>query len=339
LGPGGYQVGEFPPGWAEWNDKYRDTVRDFWRAEASAAAVSPRLYGSADIFDRYGRRPHASVNFITSHDGFTLNDLVSYNERHNEANGENNADGHSHNRSWNCGAEGPTDDAGINSLRQRQMRNLLATLLLSQGTPMLLAGDEFGRTQRGNNNAYCQDNDISWLDWSLAERNQSLLEFVRQLTQLRSKYPILRRNRFLSAQENERIGLKEITWVNASGKEMTDEDWRDEALHCFAMLLDGRAQTTGLRQRGQDATILIVLNAHHDLVSFTLPGEAEAARWVLLADTNISGPPENIPKTSFTPTHIYAVTGRSLVIFNLEAEGDAAIDRSKPSRSAQHSAG
>ncbi len=169
CGPGGYQVGEFPPGWAEWNDKYRDTVRDFWRGEATAGALAQRSYGSADIFDRHGRRPQASVNFVTAHDGFTLNDLVSYNERHNEANGEENRDGHSHNRSWNCGAEGPTDDPAVNELRGRQMRNLLATLLLSQGTPMLLAGDEFARTQRGNNNAYCQDNEISWVDWTLAE--------------------------------------------------------------------------------------------------------------------------------------------------------------------------
>ena len=171
CGPGGYQVGEFPPGWAEWNDKYRDTVRDYWRGEAPAGALAQRLYGSADIFDRHGRRPQASVNFVTAHDGFTLNDLVTYNERHNEANGEDNRDGASHNRSWNCGAEGPTDDAAVNELRGRQMRNLLATLLLSQGTPMLLAGDEFARTQGGNNNAYCQDNEISWVDWTLAEAN------------------------------------------------------------------------------------------------------------------------------------------------------------------------
>ena len=189
CGPGGYQVGEFPPGWAEWNDQYRDTVRDFWRGEASAAKLSPRLYGSADIFDKFGRRPYASINFITAHDGFTLNDLVSYNERHNEANREDNKDGHEHNRSWNCGAEGPTDDEGINTLRARQMRNFLATLLLSQGTPMLLAGDEFARTQHGNNNAYCQDNEISWLDWSLVEKNQTLVRFVQQMTALRAKFP------------------------------------------------------------------------------------------------------------------------------------------------------
>ncbi|MBC8027602.1 MAG: glycogen debranching protein GlgX, partial [Steroidobacteraceae bacterium] len=220
CGPGGYQVGKFPPGWAEWNDQFRDTTRDFWRGESAAAELAPRLYGSADLFDHLGRKPYASINFITAHDGFTLNDLVSYNERHNEANGENNQDGHSHNRSWNCGAEGETDDEAINALRRRQMRNLLATLLLSQGTPMLLAGDEFARTQRGNNNAYAQDNEISWIDWSLADKNFAQVNFVRQLTMLNARYPILRRSRFLSARENEAIGLKEITWINAGGDEM-----------------------------------------------------------------------------------------------------------------------
>ena len=193
CGPGGYQVGGFPPGWAEWNDKFRDTVRDFWRGEAPASAVAPRLCASGDIFNHRGRKPWASVNFITAHDGFTLNDLVSYDDRHNEANGEDNKDGHSDNRSWNCGVEGPTDDEEVNALRGRQRRNFLATLLLSQGTPMLLAGDEFARTQQGNNNAYCQDNEISWVDWKIGEEGEALIRFVRQLTALRHKYPILRR--------------------------------------------------------------------------------------------------------------------------------------------------
>ena len=328
CGSGGYQVGEFPPGWAEWNDQYRDTVRDFWRGEASAAKVSPRLYGSADIFDKYGRRPYASINFMTAHDGFTLNDLVSYNERHNEANQEDNKDGHEHNRSWNCGAEGPTDDEGINALRARQMRNFLATLLLSQGTPMLLAGDEFARTQSGNNNAYCQDNEVSWLDWTLVEKNQTLVRFVQQMTALRTKFPILRRNRFLSAEENARIGLKEITWVNASGKEMEPEQWSDDGMLCFGMLLDGRAQATGLRQRGHDATLLIVLNAFHDLVEFTLPGDSPDARWFLLIDTNLPDLPTG-RKASFTTGEPYGVTGRSLLVFSLEATSDTAIDRAK----------
>jgi isoamylase len=332
CGPGGYQVGEFPPGWAEWNDQYRDTVRDFWRGEASAAKVSPRLYGSADIFNKFGRRPYASINFVTAHDGFTLNDLVSYNEKHNEANQEDNKDGHEHNRSWNCGAEGPTDDPEVNALRGRQMRNILATLLLSQGTPMLLAGDEFARTQEGNNNPYCQDNDISWIDWSLVEKNETLVRFVQQMTALRTKFPILRRNRFLSAEENPRIGLKEMTWVNASGKEMEDEQWTDDSMLCFGMLLDGRAQPTGLRQRGHDATLLIVLNAFHDLVEFTLPGDAPDARWTLLIDTNLPDLPVG-HKAVFQQGEAYGVTGRSLLVFSLEAQTDTAIDRTmKPGK-------
>jgi len=327
CGPGGYQVGGFPPGWAEWNDQYRDTVRDFWRGEASAGKLSPRLYGSADIFGKFGRRPYASINFITAHDGFTLNDMVSYNERHNEANQEDNKDGHEHNRSWNCGAEGPSEDEGVNALRQRQMRNFLATLLLSQGTPMMLAGDEFARSQQGNNNAYCQDNDISWLDWSLVEKNQTLVRFVQQMTALRAKFPILRRNRFLSGQDNPDIGLKEMTWINASGKEMESEHWDDDRMLCFGMLLDGRAQPTGLRQRGHDATLLVVFNAFHDLVEFTLPGDEPDARWSLLIDTNIPDLPSG-HKVQFQTGEVYGVTGRSLLVFSLEATSDAAIDRS-----------
>ena len=335
CGPGGYQVGEFPPGWAEWNDRYRDTVRDFWKGEAAANAVAPRLHGSADIFDKFGRRPWASVNFITAHDGFTLNDLVSYNDRHNEANGENNADGSSDNRSWNCGAEGPTDDAGVNELRGRQMRNFLATLFLSQGTPMMLAGDEFARTQGGNNNAYCQDNEISWVDWSLEEKNRVLVQFVQRLAELRSRYPILRRNRFLSGEMNERLELKEITWVNAAGGEMQEEHWGDALMLCFGMLLDGRAQTSGIRQRGHDATMLVVFNAYHDVVNFTLPGEGEDARWSLLIDTNFPTGLADQVKVNFQPGDTYAVTGRSLLLFHLEAESDMATDRAKKTREAK----
>jgi glycogen operon protein len=315
CGPGGYQVGHFPPGWAEWNDRYRDAVRDFWRGEAGAADLAPRLYGSADLFDHYGRRPQASVNFITAHDGFTLNDLVSYNERHNEANGEHNRDGHSHNRSWNCGAEGPTADAEVNRLRRRQMRNFLATLLLSQGTPMLLAGDEFARTQDGNNNAYCQDNTISWVDWSLLRKNEAQVKFVQRLTQLRASYPILRRSRFLSGKENAELGLKEITWINAGGQEMTAEQWSDARMQCFGMLLDGRAQPTGIKQRGVDATLLLVLNAYHDVVNFTLPGHAGDGRWELLIDTNVEEP---LTRTQFAKGDVYEVTSRSLLLLQLE---------------------
>src|SRR3954466_6458641 len=220
CGPGGYQVGGFPPGWAEWNDKFRDTARDFWRGEAPPAALAPRLCGSPDVFNHRGRQPWASVNFITAHDGFTLNDWATYNEKHNEANGEGNNDGHSHNRSWNHGVEGPTDDAAINGLRKRQMKNMLATLLLSQGTPMLLGGDEFARTQQGNNNAYCQDNEISWVHWSDDDRSRRMIAFVQRLSGLRHRYPILRHRRWLSGDYNEELGVKDVTWVSATGAEM-----------------------------------------------------------------------------------------------------------------------
>jgi len=256
------------------------------------------------------------VNFVTAHDGFTLMDVVSYNDKHNEANGEHNHDGSNDNRSWNCGVEGPSDDPAIIELRQRQIRNLLATLLLSQGTPMLLAGDEFGRTQRGNNNAYCQDNEISWLDWSLLESNQSLLRFVRKLTALRKNYPILRRNRFLTGGYDEELEVKDLTWINASGHEMRDEDWHDGLMRCFGMLMDGRARPTGLRQRGTEATMLLALNAHHDLVEFTLPACTGGSNWALVLDTNA---PESDPGSSFPSGAIYGVTGRSLLLFALVA--------------------
>lgn len=314
CGPGGYQVGGFPPGWAEWNDKFRDTVRDFWKGEAPAADISTRLCASGDKFDHRGRRPWASVNFITAHDGFTLNDLVSFNEKHNDANGEDNRDGSSDNRSWNSGAEGPTDDAEVNAIRERQMRNLLGTLLLAQGTPMLLAGDEFGRTQQGNNNAYCQDTEISWIDWDIKEKGQGLIRFVQRLTALRAKYPILRRSRFLTGTYNEELGVKDVTWINASGEEMSAEAWADESMRCFGMLMDGRAQATGIRQRGQDETLLLVMNAHHDLVGFTLPAVAEGAGWERLIDTNL---PDESEGASLAFGDRYDVTGRSLLLFRL----------------------
>jgi glycogen operon protein len=327
CGPGGYQVGEFPPGWAEWNDRFRDTVRDFWRGAAPPGALAARLYGSADIFDKHGRKPYASVNFVTAHDGFTLCDLVSYNERHNEANGEENRDGHADNRSWNSGVEGPTDDPEVNDLRFRQMRNFLATLLLSQGTPMLLAGDEFARTQNGNNNAYCQDNETSWIDWSCAERNVDLIRFVQSLTALRRRYPIVRRNRFLSPVVNEAIGLKEIAWIHPSGVEMREEQWNDPGLRCFGMLLDGRAQTSGLKQRGQDATMLVVLSADHEPVSFTLPAagdEQQEARWLLLLDTNVALPAQTDDNNEHEAGEAWTVTPRSLLLFKLKAASPSA---------------
>ncbi|MGH8199597.1 MAG: glycogen debranching protein GlgX [Steroidobacteraceae bacterium] len=314
CGPGGYQVGAFPPGWAEWNDQFRDTVRDFWRGEASASALAPRLSASGDLYNHQGRRPWASVNFVTAHDGFTLNDLVSYNDKHNEANHEENRDGSSNNRSWNCGAEGPTQDAAINALRERQLRNFLATLLLSQGTPMLLGGDEFSRSQRGNNNAYCQDNEINWLDWNLGDRGKGLIGFVQRLTQLRHTYPVLRRNRFLTGEHNAELDVTDVTWINASGTEMTEETWRDARTRCFGMLIDGRAQSSGIRQRGRDATLLWVLNAHHDVVLFTLPECAGGSEWSLLIDSN----KPRAPEARFDSGSAYEVTARSMLLFKHE---------------------
>ena len=288
CGPGGYQVGEFPPGWAEWNDKFRDTVRDFWRSSAPAAALAPRLCASSDIFNRQGRKPWASVNFVTAHDGFTLNDLVSYNEKHNEANGEGNKDGTADNHSWNCGVEGPTEDKAINALRQKQMRNVLATLLLAHGVPMILAGDEFARTQKGNNNAYCQDNEISWVDWKLAKKNEGQIKFVQELTSLRDRYPVLRRNRFLTGVYDEEMGVKDVSWLQSSGEEMTEEKWKDVNLHSLGVILDGRAQSTGLRERGSDATVLMLINGHHEDVEFTMPPAIEGDEWHLLLQTEKS---------------------------------------------------
>ncbi|MFL6417035.1 MAG: glycogen debranching protein GlgX [Bryobacteraceae bacterium] len=320
CGPGGYQVGAFPPGWAEWNDKFRDTVRDFWKGSTSAAALAEQLCASGRTFNHQGRRPWACVNFITAHDGFTLNDLVTYNEKHNEANGEDNNDGSSDNRSWNCGFEGPTDAPDINALRERQTRNMLATLLFAQGTPMVLAGDEFGRTQGGNNNAYCQDNEVSWFNWKVEEKGKSLIHFVQQLTRLRHKYPILRRNRFLTGEYVEELGVKDVTWIHRSGTEIAQEQWTDE-LRCFGMLLDGRAQTTGIRQRGHEATLLLVINVHHEDQEFTLPESPGSNEWCLIIDTNHPGCQEHFH--TLNVGSVYAVPARSLQAFVLETEGNA----------------
>jgi isoamylase len=315
VGPGGYQVGRFPPGWAEWNDRYRDAVRDFWRGSEGAADISPRLCASGDVFNHLGRRPSACVNFVTAHDGFTLNDLVSYNDKHNEANGEDNRDGSNDNRSCNYGVEGPTTDLAVSQIRERQLRNLLATLLLSQGTPMLMAGDEFGRSQSGNNNAYCQDNALSWIDWELAGRGTMLVRFVQQLTALRHRYPILRRNRFLTGAYDEELDVKDLTWINASGAEMRLEDWNDANMRCFGMLIDGRARPSGVRQRGSEATMLLVFNAHHDFVQFLLPESPNGTAWSLLLDTNV---PQGIIYSG-KPGDIYGATARSLILFRLDA--------------------
>jgi glycogen operon protein len=240
------------------------------------------------MFNKRGRKPWASVNFITAHDGFTLNDLVSYNDKHNKANGEDNRDGHSNNLSWNHGVEGPTQDAEIKALRFRQMRNLLATLLFSRGTPMILAGDEIARTQRGNNNAYAQDNEISWLDWQGVDPDGwDLFEFTRKLVEIRKSQPLFHRGRFLTGAFNEQLGVKDVTWLDPTAKEMTSEQWTDPNARSFAMLLDGRAQPTGIRRKGIDRTLLMIINAHHDTVSFALPQIPGGERWQLLIDTNL----------------------------------------------------
>jgi isoamylase len=321
IGPGGYQVGRFPPGWAEWNDRFRDTVRSYWKGdEGRVPELATRLAGSGDSFDHRGRKPWASVNFITAHDGFTLNDLVSYSQRHNEANKENNQDGNSNTRSWNCGVEGPTDNPEIVMLRERQKRNMLATLFLAQGTPMLLAGDEFGRTQAGNNNAYCQDNAVSWLNWDKIDDNgRALTNFVRTLIKLKANFSILRRARFLKSDLNEALQVKEITWINASGFEMLPNDWSDTNMRCFGMLLDGRAQITGIKQVASDPTLLLVMNAYHEVVEFKIPEVVGGNRWRCFIDTD---DPERDELALYKSNDVYSVTGRSLLVFALDDRGE-----------------
>ncbi|MDT8278409.1 glycogen debranching protein GlgX [Roseomonas mucosa] len=323
IGPGGYQVGGFPPGWAEWNDKFRDTVREYWKGdEGKLPDMATRLTASGDAFNKRGRRPWSSVNFVTAHDGFCLHDLVSYNEKHNEANGEDGRDGHSDNKSWNCGAEGPTDDAEINRLRERQKRNFLATLLLSQGTPMILAGDELGRTQEGNNNTYCQDNELNWVNWEgIGEDGEALINFTRKLLTLRKSLPILRRGRFLTGRVNEELDVKDVAWISPTGKPMEDHEWEDASAKCLGMLLDGRARATGLHRPAMDITALLVANAHHDVVGFTLPQVVGGTTWHCLMDTNL---PEGVEIESFDSGQEYLVTGRSALLFALEPEdGDS----------------
>jgi isoamylase len=287
IGMGGYQVGNFPVRWCEWNGKYRDTIRDYWRGEdATLAEFANRLTGSADLYQDDGRKPYASVNFVTAHDGFTLRDLVSYNEKHNEANGEDNNDGESHNRSWNCGAEGPTDDRGVNELRARQQRNFLTTMFLSQGIPMMLGGDEMGRTQGGNNNAYCQDNEISWFDWEAADRG--LLEFTRRLVQLKREHPTFQRRRWFKGRPLRGKDVADIAWLRPDGEPMSDEDWQAGFVKSLAMFLNG----DGLRdldengERLRDSSFLLLFNAHHEPLTFTMPPASFSERWRVVVDTS-----------------------------------------------------
>jgi isoamylase len=291
VGDGGYHVGNFPPLWSEWNGKYRDTIRDFWRGQpATLPEFASRLTGSSDLYQQDSRRPVASVNFVTAHDGFTLTDLVSYDHKHNEANGEDNRDGSDDNRSWNCGAEGPSGDPGILALRARQKRNFLTTLLLSQGVPMLLAGDEMGRTQQGNNNAYCQDNEISWVDWAVrSEDDQELLDYVRRLLRLRAEHAVFRRRRFFRGQSirGGRQRLGDIAWFTLTGEEMTDDDWDAGFAKSLTVFLNGRAISEPDRrgERIEDDSFLLLFNASEQDLTFTIPPRRYGQRWAKALDT------------------------------------------------------
>ncbi|MGH3565623.1 MAG: glycogen debranching protein GlgX [Pseudonocardia sp.] len=288
VGDGGYQVGGFPSLWTEWNGKYRDTVRDFWRGEpASLAEFASRFTGSSDLYEADGRRPIASINFVTAHDGFTLNDLVSYNEKHNDANGEDNRDGESHNRSWNCGAEGPTEDSGIRILRERQKRNFLATLLLSQGVPMISHGDELSRTQGGNNNVYCQDDEISWVDWEDAREHEVLTQFTAALTRLRAEHPVFRRRRFFEGRPVRGSDIDDIAWLRPDGQQMGDEDWNGGLARSVAIFLNGQAipERDQLGEQIVDDSFLLLVNPHHQQITFTLPEEAYGRMWQVVIDT------------------------------------------------------
>ncbi|WAL64536.1 glycogen debranching protein GlgX [Amycolatopsis cynarae] len=289
VGPGGYQVGNFPPLWTEWNGKFRDTARDFWRGEsATLGEFASRITGSSDLYQDDGRRPFASINFVTAHDGFTLTDLVSYNEKHNEANGEGGRDGADDNRSWNCGAEGPTEDPEILALRERQRRNLIGTLLLSQGVPMLLHGDEMGRTQLGNNNAYCQDNELSWVDWSMVDGNAELVDFVGRVADFRRRHPVFRRRRFFAGKPIRKSDeLRDIAWLTPSGEEMKEQNWDDGFGKSIVVFLNGEG-IPDLDQRGMrvvDDSFLMAFNAHYEDIELILPSADYGPRWTVMIDT------------------------------------------------------
>jgi isoamylase len=322
LGEGGYQVGNFPVGWAEWNDKYRDTMRAYWKGDGGLIGeFAQRITGSSDLYGRSGRRPYASINFIAAHDGFTLNDLVSYNDKHNEANGEDNRDGHSHNLSWNCGVEGPTDDPAVIALRERQKRNMVATLFLSQGVPMLLSGDEIQRTQGGNNNAYCQDNEVSWLDWNISPEAERMLGFVRRMIAFRRAHPVFHRRDFFQGRPLHGSGAKDISWLQPDGAEMTEEQWAQSHARCLGMYLSGDAlDETDSRGRAlRDQSFLVLFNAHHDVIPFRLPAMGSGAAWLPEIDTSRDdGAPEGGPIAAGTE---YPLQGRSLAVLRQAGAG------------------
>ncbi len=320
VGPGGYQVGNFPPGWTEWNGKYRDNVRKFWKGDGGTASeFATRLCGSSDLYERSGRKPYASVNFVTCHDGFTLHDLVSYNHKHNEANQEDNRDGADNNDSWNCGAEGPTDDPGINALRERQKRNFVATLMLSQGVPMLLAGDELGHTQKGNNNTYCQDNELSWLNWELSEDQKQFLAFVKKVAQLWREQPVLHRRTFFQGRSIRGEGVMDVSWFGPTGKDMSDQDWAG-FVKCLGMRLAGDL-IGELDERGEPIvgdSLLVLLNAHHEPIPFTLPPTNPGHRWECLLDTS----DDAAPCVTKDGGEVYPLKDRSVAVFRTRPTAD-----------------
>jgi glycogen operon protein len=317
IGEGGYQVGNFPPKWSEWNGKYRDTVRDYWRGEdETLAEFATRFTGSSDLYASTGRVPYASINFVTAHDGFTLHDLVSYNEKHNEANGEENQDGESHNRSWNCGAEGPTNDPDIKALRARQKRNFIANLFLSQGVPMLLGGDEIGRTQHGNNNGYCQDNELSWFDWD--NTDETLLEFTRRMIAFRQQHPVFRKRHWFQGQPIHGSDMHDIGWFTPGGTEMSEEDWNTGFVKSLGVFLNGEAiAAPDLRgERIIDDSFYLLFNSHLEPVSFTLPTREWGRDWVKVLDTSEELPEEGEPK--YRAGRKIQVHSRSLVVLRRE---------------------
>ena len=320
LGEGGYQVGNFPAGWGEWNDQYRDTMRAYWKGDGGLIGdFARRLTGSSDFYDHSGRKPYASVNFITAHDGFTLHDVVSYNHKHNDANGEGNRDGTDNNNSWNCGAEGETRDAEINALRARQKRNLLATLFFSQGVPMLLAGDEMGRTQKGSNNAYCQDNEISWVNWDLSDADREFLAFAQRVIALRRDHPVFHRKNFFQGKAIAGSNNKDIHWIKPDGTEMTDQEWAQSFARCLGVYFFGEAmdERDGRGRPIKDDNLLLLFNSHHEAIPFKLPVICKDCQWSSILDTSFAGGLK--VDGTFKGGATYSLAGRSLALLKQEA--------------------
>jgi isoamylase len=324
VGEGGYQVGNFPVLWSEWNGKYRDTVRKFWKGEGTVRKLAYRFSGSSDLYQGWGKTPTASVNFVTSHDGFTMWDLVSYNDKHNEANGEGGNDGDNHNNSWNCGAEGLTDDERVNRLRWKQVRNFFTTLMLSQGVPMITAGDEYGKTQQGNNNAYCQDNEISWLKWERADEERELFGFVSKLIEFRKAHPVFSRPNFFKGRKIRGSDVKDIMWLNCTGMEMTNEEWDSGHIRCLGVMLSGNMGdvTDYYGNRITDDTFLVCFNAHHEAVEFVLP-QTKKMSWSLILDTSCDTGFLKQPQTGLGDR--LTLDARSLAVFTL-VKGDGSVD-------------